>query len=119
MVYVCDRSGDRIEVFDKMGNFQRNILLESKSTVPTGAAGWIAFSPDQAQKFMYVAEYGNDAIRVVDHAAGKTLASLGRPGHQAGELSDPHMVIVDSKGNIVVGESVHGRRIQMFRLVGN
>ena len=119
LIYVCDRWGDRIEVFDKMGNFQRNILLESKTAVPTGAAGWIAFSPDQAQQFMYVAEYGDDAISVVDRATGKTLTSLGRPGHQAGELSDPHMVIVDSKGDIVVGESVHGRRVQMFRFVGN
>jgi DNA-binding beta-propeller fold protein YncE len=119
LVYTCDRWGDRIEVFDKMGNFQRNILLESKTTVPTGAAGWIAFSPDQGQKFMYVAEYGDDAISVIDRANGRTLATLGRPGHQAGELSDPHMVVVTSKGDLVVGESVHGRRIQMFRFVGN
>jgi sugar lactone lactonase YvrE len=120
LVYVCDRWGDRVEVFDKMGNFERNILLENKNAPPAGlGSDWIAFSPDKAQKFMYVVEYGHDAIRVIDHASGQTLETFGRPGHQAGEFSDPHMVIVDSKGNIVVGESVHGRRIQMFRFVGN
>src|SRR5579872_1814753 len=31
LVYVCDRLCDRVEVFDKMGNFQRNILVESKT----------------------------------------------------------------------------------------
>ncbi len=120
LVYVCDRWGDRVEVFDKMGNFQKNILLESKDAPPAGlGSDWIAFSPDKAQKFMYVVEYGHDAIRIIDHESGQTLSSFGRPGHQAGEFSDPHMMIVDSKGNIVVGESVHGRRIQMFRFVGN
>ena len=36
LVYVCDRFGGRIEVFDKMGNFQRNILVESKTARLTG-----------------------------------------------------------------------------------
>ena len=31
LVYVCDRLGDRIEVFDKMGNFKRNIRIQSKT----------------------------------------------------------------------------------------
>jgi DNA-binding beta-propeller fold protein YncE len=120
LVYVCDRWSDRIEVFDKMGNFQKNVLLENENAPPLGlGSDWVAFSPDKTQKFMYVVEYGKEVIRVIDHASGQTLSTFGRPGHQAGEFSDPHMMIVDSKGNIVVGESVHGRRIQMFRLVGN
>jgi 6-phosphogluconolactonase (cycloisomerase 2 family) len=119
LVYVCDRFGDRIEVFDKMGNFRKNIPVESKNgrKKGVGPARWIAFSPDEAQKFMYVADFGHDAIRVIDHATGQTLEILGRTGHQTGEFEGPHMLIVDSKGNIVVGES--GHRVQMFRLVGN
>jgi 6-phosphogluconolactonase (cycloisomerase 2 family) len=120
LVYVCDRGSDRIEVFDKQGNFQRNVLLEDKNAPPKAlGSDWVAFSRDKAQKFMYVVEYGNEVIRVIDHASGQTLSTFGRPGHQAGEFSDPHMMAVDSKGNIIVAESVHGRRIQMFRFVGN
>ncbi len=49
LVYVCDRLGDRVEVFDKMGNFKRNIRIESKTAHRTGSenavgtAGAMAF----------------------------------------------------------------------------
>src|SRR4029079_6572810 len=29
LVYVCDRLGDRVEVFDKMGKFVRNIVVKT------------------------------------------------------------------------------------------
>jgi DNA-binding beta-propeller fold protein YncE len=90
LVYVCDRNGGRIEVFDKMGNFQRNILIGSKvaplsAASVAGSAAWLAFSPDPAQKFMYVAT-GDEEISIVDHATGQTLATFGQPGHQVGEF---------------------------------
>ncbi len=50
LVYVCDRLGDRVEVFDKMGNFRRSIRINSatahraNSEDAVGAAGWVAFS---------------------------------------------------------------------------
>ena len=31
LVYVCDRQGDRVQVFDKMGNFQRNIWMDGNA----------------------------------------------------------------------------------------
>jgi DNA-binding beta-propeller fold protein YncE len=121
MVYVCDQGGFRIEVFDKMGNFQRNIPVESKAGRPTadGSAGWIAFSPDPAQKFIYVVDWCDEEVRILNHATGQTVSTFGRPGHQAGEFTDVHSLSVDSKGNIIVGEALRGRRTQMFRLVGN
>ena len=38
LVYVCDRRGHRIQVFDKMGNFQKNIPVEFEqmSKLPPG-----------------------------------------------------------------------------------
>ena len=119
LVYVCDRLGDRIEVFDKMGSFKRNILIESKTAPLTGigSACWIGFSPDKAQTFMYVADCGDEEVRILDHATGRTLSTFGRPGHQAGEFDNLHSLAVDSKGDIITGETVGGRRVQMFRLV--
>jgi DNA-binding beta-propeller fold protein YncE len=120
LVYVCDRLGNRVEVFDKMGNFQRNILVESKTARRTnyavGTACWIAFSPDPAQKFAYVGNCADDEIRILDRATGKALSSFGRPGNQVGELMDPHSLAVDSKGNIIVGEVPFGGRVTMLRL---
>jgi DNA-binding beta-propeller fold protein YncE len=119
LVYVCDRLGDRIEVFDKMGNFRKNILIESKTARlgGMGSASWIAFSPDPAQRFIYVADNWDEEIRVLDHATGQTLSTLGKPGRQPGEFNDLHSVSIDSKGDIIAGEATGGQRIQMFRLV--
>jgi DNA-binding beta-propeller fold protein YncE len=122
LVYVCDRNGGRIEVFDKMGNFQRNILIGSKYARQSAAANdagspaWIAFSPDPVQKFMYVAT-GDEDVWIIDHATDQTLATFGQPGHQVGEFDHLHSLAVNSKGDIITGETTIGRRVQMFRLV--
>jgi NHL repeat len=129
LVYVCDRFGNRIEVFDKMGNFKRNILVESETArAPSrqrtpgaldvvGSACWVAFSPDPAQRFLIDADCGDDEIRILDRATGQAISSFGRPGNQAGEFLDPHTLAVDSKGNIIVGEVPFGGKLQMWRLV--
>jgi DNA-binding beta-propeller fold protein YncE len=125
LVYVCDRSADRIEVFDKMGGFQRNVFVESQTAPLTGigSACWLAFSPDAAQKFMYVADCGDEEVRVLDRVTGKALESFGRPGLQAGEFLGLHTLAADSKGDIITGEANieagGGRRVQMFKLIGN
>jgi DNA-binding beta-propeller fold protein YncE len=80
LVYVCDRLGDRVEVFDKMGNFKRNIRIESRTAHRTnsqnavGTAGWIGFSPDPVQKFMYVANGSDNVIHILDRATGKKFS---------------------------------------------
>jgi DNA-binding beta-propeller fold protein YncE len=125
LVYVCDRLGGRVQVFDKQGNFKRNIIIESKTARLTGigAVCQIAFSPDREQKYMYVCNCGDEEIRVLDHATGETLAKFGRSGFEAGEFNGLHSFAVDSKGNMVTGEAGvvtgGGHRVQMFRLVGN
>ena len=117
LVYVCDREADRIEVFDKMGKFVKNIHIESKYHTEPGSAAWIAFSPDQGQRFMYVVDSGDEEIRVLDHATGQTISTFGQPGHQVGEFEFVHSLSVDSKGDLIIGETTGGRRVQMFRLV--
>lgn len=125
LVYVCDRLGDRVEVFDKMGNFKRNIRIESKtahranSENAVGTAGSVAFSPDPAQKFMYVANGADDVIHILDRASGQVLSKFGRPGNQSGDFIDPHSIAVNSKGDIIVGEVPYGGKIQMWRFVMN
>jgi hypothetical protein len=125
LVYVCDRLGGRIQVFDKAGNFKRNIIIASNTARQTGIGSvcQLGFSPDPAQKFIYVCDCGDEEIRILDHATGQTLATFGRSGFEAGELNGLHSLAVDSKGNIVTGEAGvatgGGHRVQMFRLVGN
>jgi hypothetical protein len=117
LIYVCDREADRVEVFDKMGKFVKNFHIESKYHTDPGSAAWVAFSPDQAQKLMYVVDSGDEEIRVLDHATGQTISTFGQPGHQVGEFTFVHSLSVNSKGDLIIGETTDGRRIQMFRLV--
>jgi DNA-binding beta-propeller fold protein YncE len=121
LVYVCDRKGDRVQVFDKMGSFKRNIWLQRGTGYLSGLDGsaWgIAFSPDAAQKYMYVADGSNEVIWILDHATGQILSGFGLPGHMAGNFTYLHTIAVDSKGNLYTGEVINGRRVQKFRLTG-
>jgi DNA-binding beta-propeller fold protein YncE len=128
-IYVCDRRGHQLQVFDKMGNFQKNmpIKFEPRSPLPAGpehksgaegSAVWVAFSPDPEQRFMYVTNQDNEKIDVLDRASGQVLSSFGRAGHQAGEFTNAHFLAVDSKSNVYVAEVGEGKRVQKFKLVG-
>jgi hypothetical protein len=125
LVYVCDRLGGRIQVFDKMGNFKRNILVQSNTARLTGIGSvcQLSFSPDPAQRYIYVCNCGDEEIRILDHATGRTLGTFGRSGFEAGEFNGLHSIAVDSSGNLVTAEAGvvtgGGHRLQMFRLAGD
>ena len=120
LVYVSDRQGDRVQVFDKEGNFKRNIWVRTGTSTlpdPRGTAWWLAFSPDKEQKYLYVMNGRNEEVHVLDHASGAILSTFGRPGHQLGQFTHGHTLAVDSKGNIYVAETNEGRRLQKFKPV--
>src|SRR5215471_17791315 len=76
LVYVCDRRGDRVQVFDKMGKFERNIWIKTGTPNlpdPRGTAWWVAFSRDPQQRYMYVVNGRNEQVHILDHETGKTL----------------------------------------------
>jgi DNA-binding beta-propeller fold protein YncE len=121
LVYTCDRSQNRIEVFDRMGNFQRSIAVDiPASMMPLGNLGTqracdITLSPDRQQSWIYDTDLGNDSVWVLDRAQGAVAARIGRAGHNAGEFAFAHTVDIDSTGQILyVAETITGRRIQKF-----
>jgi DNA-binding beta-propeller fold protein YncE len=124
-VYVCDKQGDRIQVFDKMGEFKRNIMIDPRPHYPNsrpiswGAISWVGFSPDPGQHFLFAVDEWRDQIHIFNRTTGRMLASFGRPGHQTGEFTHCHTMAVDSKGNIYVAETGWGRRVQKFKIVGS
>ncbi len=120
LVYVGDRQGDRVQVFDKMGNFKRNIWVRTGTpSLPDkrGTAWWTAFSPDREQKYLYVMDGRGEQVHTLDHASGKILSSFGRPGHQLGSFTHGHSLAVDSSGNLYIAETNWGRRVHKFKLV--
>ena len=120
LVYVGDRQGDRVQVFDKMGNFKRNIWVRTGTPAlpdKRGTAWWTGFSPDKEQKYLYVMNGRNEQVHILDHASGEILSSFGRPGHQLGNFTHGHSLAVDSTGSLYVADTNWGRRIQKFKPV--
>jgi hypothetical protein len=121
LVFVCDRQGSRIEVFDRMGNLKRIIPVVPKDVKAERTVSDIAFSRDPEQKFIYVLHYGcgcpspeGGRIWILARESGAIVGSIGRPGPAAGEFLSAHSIGLDSKGNVYVGESPQGRRTQRF-----
>lgn len=120
LVYIGDRQGDRVQVFDKMGNFKRNIWVRTGAPAlpdKRGTAWWTAFSADREQKYLYVMNGRNEQVHILDHASGEILSSFGRPGHQLGDFTHGHSLAVDTHGNLYVAETNWGRRVHRFNLV--
>jgi DNA-binding beta-propeller fold protein YncE len=137
-VYTCDRAAHRLQVFDRMGNFKRNIPIpfEQRSQYSTtgpghtpgawglvmpgawGTAVAVSFSRDPKQRFMLVTNEDDEQIEILDRVSGQIVSHFGRGGHQVGEFTHAHHIAVDSKGNIYVGEVGVGERVQKFKIVG-
>jgi hypothetical protein len=65
----------------------------------------------------YTTNGSDNVIHILDHATGQVLAKFGRPGNQSGDLTDPDVIAVNSKGDIIIGEVPYGGKLQMWRLV--
>ena len=119
LLYVADRDGKRIQVFDKAGNFKKNIFIKRRrADLPgNGSPWWIHLSHDKAQKTMYVADGVNEVIWTLDRESGQVQSGFGRLGHMAGEFTFLHTITMNSKGDLFIGETVGGRRVQKFKAV--
>jgi DNA-binding beta-propeller fold protein YncE len=113
LLYVCDRSNDRIQVFKKDGTFVKEQFIEKK-TLGDGSVWDIAFSKDPEQKYIYLADGSNEKIHILDRQSLKVLTSFGNGGRQPGQFYAVHSIATDSKGNIYTTETYRGQRVQKF-----
>jgi hypothetical protein len=113
LIYVCDRTNNRIQVFKYDGSYVKQFTLEV-NTKGDGSILEIAFSGDPQQKFMYIADGANEKIHVLDRQTMKELYWFGGGGRQAGEFYAVHSLVTDSKGDIFTTETYHGQRVQKF-----
>jgi DNA-binding beta-propeller fold protein YncE len=125
MVYVCDRSSDRIQVFRKDGTFVKEMVIAKETTGATATIGnlalnssgsvWdIAFSSDPQQRYLFVADGHNDRVRILRRDTLAEAGQVGDGGRQPGRFLTPGSVAVDSHGNLYTGEQHHAKRVQKF-----
>ncbi len=116
LVYVCDRSNDRYQVFRRDGSFVSEHLIAPETRL-NGSVADLVPSPDAEQRFLYQVDNSNGVARVLRRSDGAILSSFGRPGRQAGQFHVPHNIAVDSQGSLYITEVDTGQRVQRFRRV--
>jgi DNA-binding beta-propeller fold protein YncE len=113
LVYVGDRSGNRIQVFTKDGKFQKEFFI-ARNTKIRGTAGSVDFSPDPQQKYIFVADIANATVWELDRQTGQVVQRIGHPGREGGAFVLLHVAFMDSKGNLYTGEVGETSRVQKF-----
>jgi len=128
MVYVCDRTSNRIQVFDRSGKFIKEAVIAKETrgaTVTLGAGAtavisaygsvWdLAFSNDAQQQYVFVADGVNKKIRVLQRDTLAEAGGFGTGGRYPGQFLAVDSVATDALGNLYTGETHHGKRVQKF-----
>jgi DNA-binding beta-propeller fold protein YncE len=105
-LFIIDREGHRVEVFDKNLNYIREIRNDwnpwdiNISRKGTDGIGWIA-------------DHKDERVLRFDLKTGKITAVWGKQGWGPGEFDWVHGIVVDSKGAVYAADT-YGQRIQKF-----
>ena len=116
LVYVSDRDLNRIQVFSIDGDYQTQVFVNRDANANSVAG--LAFSPDPAQQFVFVADLGNNHIHILDRETLDVLDSFGEQGLEPGQFGGVHHLAIDSQGNLYTAEAQEGRRAQKLVLTG-
>jgi DNA-binding beta-propeller fold protein YncE len=126
-LYACDRGNNRVQVFkvgevgkpcqnpkEEVGKcgFVGEFHVAPQTT--SGTSGTLNFSSDPKQSCAYVADLANDTIYEINRQNFEEIDRFGTGGRQIGQFHWPHVVSVDSDGNVYSGEVDTAGRIQKF-----
>ncbi len=118
LLYVCDRTNDRIQVFKTDGTYVKETFI-AKNTLGDGSTFDVALSRDPEQKYLYVADGSNMKIHILLRDTLEVLTTFGDGGRQPGAFYAVHSIATDSKGNIYTTETYRGQRVQRFMYRGD
>src|SRR5262245_52886655 len=105
-LYIIDREGHRIEVFDKNLNYKRDIANDWNP--------WdVHISRKGTEGVGFIADHKDERVQKFDLKTGRILATWGRQGWGPGEFDWVHGIVVDSKGAVYAADT-YGQRLQKF-----
>ncbi len=113
LVYVCDRTNDRLQVFRKDGTFVKEAFI-ARQTLGSGSVWDLSFSIDPAQAFLIINDGTNQQIWILRRETLEVRGAFGQAGRWAGQFYGAHVQAADSKGNLFIGETYEGKRVQKF-----
>jgi len=114
LVYVCDRTNDRIQVFQKDGSFLAEFRIDPE-TLQAGSVWDLVLSQDPAQRYIFIADGANNQITTIERKTGAVVTQWGRGGRSAGQFIWVHNMAIDTRGNLFTAEVGYGRRAQKFK----
>ena len=125
MVYVCDRTSNRIQVFQKDGKFVKEGIVSKNTMGATvvgqfgvvsswGSAWDIAFSNDPQQRYVFVADGHDKKVIILQRDTLAEVGGFGTGGRMPGQFLAVSSIAVDSRGNAYTGEQHHGKRVQKW-----
>ena len=80
-----------------------------------GGNPWdIGFSTDAGQSLLVVADGRTHRVHTLNRETLEAVTSFGRQGRWAGNFESPNSLAIDSQGNLYVGDTLDGRRVQKF-----
>ena len=119
LVYVADRTNNRLQIFNVDGTFVKEVFVARNTLQQEGTVHNFAFSPDREQRFLYVLDGSNKAIRVYNRQSMQMVENIGgHAGHNAREFFHAHSFASDSKGNLFIGEVNDGQRYYRYAFKG-
>ena len=113
IVYVADRSNRRVQMFTPAGKYLGQFFVNRAGPAADSACGF-ALSSDKHQQFLYIADFGNSHLVVIDRKKLEVVYQFGKRGAEPGDFQGIHHIAVDSKGNLYTAEVAPGARVQRF-----
>ena len=117
LVYVADRTNNRLQVFQKDGAFVTEAFVRPE-TLGSGSVSGVTLSTDATQRWLFVPDGTNNVVWILDRMSLTVVDHVGRLGKNAGQFYRLHNLAIDSRGNLYTTEVNVGQRLQKFDRVG-
>ena len=117
LVYVADRTNNRLQVFQKDGQFVTEAFVRTE-TLGSGSASGVILSEDADQRWLFIPDGTNNVVWILDRSSLEVVDYFGRLGKNAGQFYRLHNLAIDSRGNLYTTEVNVGQRLQKFDRVG-
>ena len=113
LVYVADRTNNRLQLFEKDGTFIQEAFIRPE-TLGSGSVSGVTLSEDIEQRWLFVPDGTNNVVWILNRSTLQVVGQFGRLGKYAGQFYRLHNLAIDSGGNLYTTEVNVGQRVQKF-----